>query len=112
MTTAAAFWVTEPGRGQIRPVTLPDPGPDDVLVRTLRTGVSRGTETLVFGGHVPESQHAAMRAPFQEGDFPGPVKYGYLNVGLVEQGPPALLGRTVFCPVSYTHLTLPTNSRV
>ena len=97
MTTAAAFWVTEPGRGQIRPVTLPDPGPDDVLVRTLRTGVSRGTETLVFGGHVPESQHATMRAPFQEGDFPGPVKYGYLNVGVVERGPESLSGRTVFC---------------
>ena len=103
MTTAAAFWVTEPGRGQIRPVTLPDPGPDDVLVRTLRTGVSRGTETLVFGGHVPESQHATMRAPFQEGDFPGPVKYGYLNVGVVERGPEALAGRTVFC--LYPHQT-------
>ena len=103
MTTAAAFWVTEPGRGQIRPVTLPDPGPDDVLVRTLRTGVSRGTETLVFGGHVPESQHATMRAPFQEGDFPGPVKYGYLNVGVVERGPEALSGRTVFC--LYPHQT-------
>jgi len=103
VTTAAAFWVTEPGRGQIRPVTLPDPGPDDVLVRTLRTGVSRGTETLVFGGHVPESQHATMRAPFQEGDFPGPVKYGYLNVGVVERGPEALSGRTVFC--LYPHQT-------
>ncbi len=103
MTTAAAFWVTEPGRGQIRPVTLPEPGPDDVLVRTLRTGVSRGTETLVFGGHVPESQHATMRAPFQEGDFPGPVKYGYLNVGVVERGPEALSGRTVFC--LYPHQT-------
>ena len=103
MGTAAAFWVTEPGRGQIRPVTLPEPGPDDVLVRTLRTGVSRGTETLVFGGHVPESQHSAMRAPFQEGDFPGPVKYGYLNVGVVERGPEALVGRTVFC--LYPHQT-------
>src|SRR4051794_30317348 len=38
-----------------------------------------------------------MRAPFQEGDFPGPVKYGYLNVGAVEHGPPELRGRTVFC---------------
>ena len=38
-----------------------------------------------------------MRAPFQEGAFPGPVKYGYLNVGVVEDGPPGLLGRTVFC---------------
>jgi threonine dehydrogenase-like Zn-dependent dehydrogenase len=38
-----------------------------------------------------------MRAPFQEGDFPGPVKYGYLSVGVVEQGPSDLVGRTVFC---------------
>jgi threonine dehydrogenase-like Zn-dependent dehydrogenase len=38
-----------------------------------------------------------MRAPFQEGDFPGPVKYGYLNVGVVEDGPAQLRGRTVFC---------------
>jgi threonine dehydrogenase-like Zn-dependent dehydrogenase len=65
--------------------------------------VSRGTETLVFRGGVPESQHKAMRAPFQDGSFPGPVKYGYLNVGVVEQGPPTLLGRTVFC--LYPHQT-------
>ena len=71
---------------------LPEPGPDDVLVRTLRTAISRGTETLVFGGRVPESQYATMRAPFQEGDFPGPVKYGYLNVGVVERGPEASSG--------------------
>ncbi len=100
---ALGFWLCEPGIGEIRPVKLPDPGPDDVLVRTVRTGVSRGTETLVFRGGVPASQYAAMRAPFQEGDFPGPVKYGYLNVGVVEQGPAALLGRTVFC--LYPHQT-------
>ncbi|TDT95473.1 hypothetical protein EDD99_7304 [Streptomyces sp. 846.5] len=68
----------------------------DAVVRTLYSGVSRGTESLVFLGRVPSSQYAAMRAPFQEGDFPGPVKYGYLNVGLVEQGPAELVGRTVF----------------
>ena len=94
---ARAFWVTEPGRGEIRTAALPDPGPGDVVVRTLRSAVSRGTETLVVRGRVPPSQHAAMRAPFQEGDFPGPVKYGYLNVGVVEQGPDDLAGRTVFC---------------
>ena len=44
-----------------------------------------------------------MRAPFQEGDFPGPVKYGYLNVGVVERGPDELRGRTVFC--LYPHQT-------
>ncbi|MEU4337914.1 dehydrogenase [Micromonospora lupini] len=94
---AYACWVREPGAAEIRPVSLPEPGPDEVLVRARYSGVSRGTETLVFAGRVPVDQYAAMRAPFQEGDFPGPVKYGYLSVGVVEQGPPELLGRTVFC---------------
>jgi len=101
--TARAFWLVEPGSGEIRSGILPDPGAGDVLVRTLVSGVSRGTETLVFRGGVPESQYAVMRAPFQEGDFPGPVKYGYLNVGVVEEGPGDLLGRTVFC--LYPHQT-------
>src|SRR3954468_14794669 len=94
---ASAYWLREPGTGEIRPATLPAPGPADVVVRTLRSGISRGTEALVFRGGVPQSQYAAMRAPFQEGDFPGPVKYGYLSVGVVDQGPAQLLGRTVFC---------------
>ena len=100
---AHAFWLRAPGHGEIRPVSLPAPGPDDVLVRTVRSGVSRGTELLVFRGGVPPGQYATMRAPFQEGDFPGPVKYGYLSVGAVEQGPRALRGRTVFC--LYPHQT-------
>lgn len=98
-----AFWLRAPGRGEIRSVALPEPGPDEVRVRTVRSGVSRGTEALVFRGGVPESQHAVMRAPFQEGEFPGPVKYGYLNVGVVDLGPADLLGRTVFC--LYPHQT-------
>jgi threonine dehydrogenase-like Zn-dependent dehydrogenase len=98
-----AYWLRRPGVGEIRPVTVPEPGPDDVLVRTLRSGVSRGTETLVYRGGVPPSHYAIMRAPYQDGDFPGPVKYGYLNVGVVERGPDRLRGRTVFC--LYPHQT-------
>lgn len=94
---ARAFWTVSPGVGEIRPASVPEPGTDDVLVRTRFSGVSRGTESLVFRGGVPEDQHDTMRAPFQEGDFPGPVKYGYLNVGDVARGPAALRGRTVFC---------------
>lgn len=100
---ARAFWLRSPGHGEVREVPLPVPGADDVVVRALFSGVSRGTETLVFRGGVPESQYATMRAPFQEGEFPGPVKYGYLNVGVVEEGPAALLGRTVFS--LYPHQT-------
>jgi 2-desacetyl-2-hydroxyethyl bacteriochlorophyllide A dehydrogenase len=99
--TAEAFWLRGPGVGEIRTATLPEPRSHEVLVRTLFSGVSRGTETLIFRGEVPPSQYADMRAPFQEGDFPGPVKYGYLNVGIVESGPMA--GQTVFC--LYPHQT-------
>ncbi|MGB3444866.1 MAG: zinc-binding alcohol dehydrogenase [Actinophytocola sp.] len=98
-----AYWLREPGHGEIRPVELPVPGDGDVLVRTVYSAVSRGTEALVFRGGVPASQHDIMRAPFQEGDFPAPVKYGYLNVGEVESGPEELVGRTVFC--LYPHQT-------
>jgi threonine dehydrogenase-like Zn-dependent dehydrogenase len=94
---AGAFWLREPGTGEIRTVPLPEPGPDEVLVRTRFSGVSRGTETLVYRGEVPPDQYATMRAPFQEGDFPAPVKYGYLSVGEVVAGPAELRGRTVFC---------------
>jgi threonine dehydrogenase-like Zn-dependent dehydrogenase len=93
---ATAFWVEKPGVGALRRQPVPEPADGEVLVRTLFTGVSRGTESTVYGGRVPASQRDRMRAPFQEGDFPGPVKYGYLNVGVVEQGPPELSGRTVF----------------
>ncbi|MER6224004.1 dehydrogenase [Streptomyces sp. 900105755] len=102
-SSARAFWLRSPGHGELRDVALAEPGEGEVLVRALYSGVSRGTETLVFRGGVPESQHDVMRAPFQEGDFPGPVKYGYLSVGVVEQGPEDLIGRTVFC--LYPHQT-------
>jgi threonine dehydrogenase-like Zn-dependent dehydrogenase len=94
---AEAYWATAPGRGEIRRLDLRRPGPGEVLVRALHSAVSRGTEALVALGRVPPSQHAAMRAPFQEGGFPFPVKYGYCSVGVVEEGPAGLLGRAVFC---------------
>jgi threonine dehydrogenase-like Zn-dependent dehydrogenase len=93
---ATAFWIERPGVGIFRTAPLPSVGEGDVLVRTLYTGVSRGTEVSVFGGHVPPSERDRMRAPFQDGDLPGPVKYGYLNVGVVEHGPAQLVGQVVF----------------
>ncbi|GAB3695858.1 zinc-dependent alcohol dehydrogenase [Saccharopolyspora tripterygii] len=94
---ARALWVTSAGKCEIRPVALPACSPDQVEVRTLHSAVSRGTESLVLQGRIPSSQHQRMRAPFQEGEFPWPVKYGYLNVGVVENGPAEWVGRTVFC---------------
>ena len=103
LTSARAFWVTRPGHGEIREEPLPTPGPGDLVVRTEFSGISRGTEALVFGGHVPASEYSRMRAPFQAGQFPGPIKYGYANTGIVEGGDPEWRGRRVF--VLYPHQT-------
>jgi threonine dehydrogenase-like Zn-dependent dehydrogenase len=97
MRECNAFWLAAPGQGEVRRMTLPAPGPGELLVRSLASGVSRGTESLVFRGEVPESQYELMRCPFQDGRFPAPVKYGYASAGVVEAGPDTLLGRRVFC---------------
>ena len=63
-----ALWITQAGRAEIRETTHDMP-PKHLLIQTLFTGISRGTERLIFNGQVPPSEHDAMRAPFQEGDF-------------------------------------------
>jgi threonine dehydrogenase-like Zn-dependent dehydrogenase len=94
---ARAFWVEAPGVGRLRAETLPELAEGEARVATLWSAVSRGTERLVFEGRVPASQAEAMRAPFQQGDFSFPVKYGYCTVGHVEAGPADWLHKTVFC---------------
>jgi threonine dehydrogenase-like Zn-dependent dehydrogenase len=86
MTLARAFWTIAPGTGELRDEALPAPGADEILVRALASGISRGTEATVFAGRVPASQYAAMRAPLMAGGFPFPVKYGYAAVGLAPDG--------------------------
>lgn len=94
---ARAFWIVGHERGEIREEPLREPAAGEVLVRTLHSGVSRGTELLVYRGKVPRSEHQRMRAPHQAGEFPWPVKYGYAGVGEVVRGPDALVGKHVFC---------------
>ncbi len=85
-----ALWYVAPERAELRDEELPSPGTDQVQVRARFSAISRGTERLVYQGRVPESEHARMRAPFQSGSFPFPVKYGYASVGVCE-------GQGVFC---------------
>ncbi len=94
---ALALWYASRRECSLNEVPLPLAGPEDCLVTTLWSGISRGTEKLIFEGRVPVSEHDRMRAPFQEGAFTFPVKYGYCAVGRVDAGPPDLIGRTVFC---------------
>lgn len=93
---ALAFWVSGVATGELRSEQLPQPSGDQLVVRALRSGISKGTELQVFANRVPPSQHQLMRCPHMAGSFPTPVKYGYCNVGEVEQGPAELTGRRVF----------------
>ena len=93
---ATAFWITRPETGELRSCQLPVPSIDEVRVRTMNSGVRLGTERLVFRGQVASSEYVSMRAPFQEGEFPWPVKYGYSSCGVVEEGPPDLIDKIVF----------------
>jgi threonine dehydrogenase-like Zn-dependent dehydrogenase len=94
---ARALWIEGPRQAALRSARVGEPGAGEARIAMLWSGISRGTERLVFEGRVPESEAKSMRAPLQEGEFPFPVKYGYCAVGRVEAGPTEWLGRTVFC---------------
>jgi threonine dehydrogenase-like Zn-dependent dehydrogenase len=94
---ATAYWTTAKEQGELRSEKLQAPGPNEALVRALYSGISKGTEMVVHKGAVPPRVANEMRAPRQEGEFPGPVKFGYLSVGIVEDGPEDLKGQRVFC---------------
>jgi threonine dehydrogenase-like Zn-dependent dehydrogenase len=104
VTVARALWITAPGHAELRDESVAEPATGEVLVRAAYSGVSRGTESLIFGHAVPESERERMRAPFQAGQLPGPVKYGYASVGRVLRGPAELRGRDVYC--LYPHQSL------
>lgn len=95
--SARALWVLGAFTAELRSERLPALAEGDVLVEAEYSGISRGTESLVFRGAVPEAVRDSMRCPHQVGDFPGPVKYGYCSVGRVSAGAAELVGKRVFC---------------
>lgn len=96
MPETQALWYVADGRVELRAAEVLALQTDGVRVSARYSGLSRGTERLVLHGRVPASEHTRMRCPHQAGDFPFPVKYGYAMVGLIEEGPQARVGETVF----------------
>ena len=102
--SAQALWYVAPGKAEIRAEPIAPPADGEVRVRAIASALSRGTERLIFAGGVPESEYERMRAPFMDGRFPFPVKYGYAMVGRVEEGPANLKDR--LCFALYPHQTV------
>ena len=95
-SSARALWYVAPGKVELRPEAIAEPSPNEVLVATSFSGVSRGTERLIMAGKVGRTEWERMRAPLQSGAFPFPVKYGYCATGIVLAGDKSLIGKPVF----------------
>jgi 2-desacetyl-2-hydroxyethyl bacteriochlorophyllide A dehydrogenase len=78
---ARAVWFAAPRVAELRPERLPPPGPGEVRVRSVASGISHGTEMLVYRGEVPAD--LPLDLPTLAGDFSFPIKHGYATVGRV-----------------------------
>src|SRR5262245_63599864 len=94
---ARSLWYASKGVVELRARALPQLQPDEALVRTIFSGISRGTERLVFNGEVGRSEWERMRCPNQEGAFPFPVKSAYSATATAETAPGELAGPPVSC---------------
>ncbi|GAA0225052.1 zinc-binding alcohol dehydrogenase [Cryptosporangium japonicum] len=93
--TTHALWFTAPREIEIRPVADPSPGAHDLLVRTVYSGISAGTELLAYRGELnPSTERDETLTALADGGFAYPFQYGYSCVGVVESG--SLAGKTVF----------------
>lgn len=106
--SARELWIEAPRSARVRDVAAPEPGPGEVLLETQLSGISPGTESVVYRGEVPEAVAPLMAAPHQLGELPFPVSHGYLNVAVVRQGPEELLGKRVFSLTGHrSHAVVP-----
>src|SRR5579884_2349614 len=78
---ARAVWFPQPRTVELRPEPLAEVGPGDIRVRALVSGLSHGTEMLVYRGQV--APELGLDLPALRGSFAFPIKYGYASVGTV-----------------------------
>jgi 2-desacetyl-2-hydroxyethyl bacteriochlorophyllide A dehydrogenase len=95
-----ALYFLGPAQVEVRQEPLPDPGPEQVLVQTLFSGISPGTEMLIYRDEFPAEVTLDATIASLAGTFRYPLKYGYAAVGrVVEAGsrvPGGWTGRLVF----------------
>ncbi len=85
-----ALWCIGDSKAELRQASVGE----GVLVENVYSGISRGTERLVFEGQIPKSEFERMRCFGQQGDFSFPVKFGYCSVVRVLEG--ELAGKHAF----------------
>lgn len=90
-----------PGDLGISEESLPDPAPSEVLVKTLYSAISHGTEMLFYRGWFPEDLALDETIPALQQRQHYPLKYGYAAVGEItavgKEVSRDFVGRAVFC---------------
>ena len=81
---ARAVWFVAPRAVEVRDCELPEPGRGEVLVRTLFSGISPGSEVLAYRGHIDETVSLDETLGSLKGQFTFPFRYGYSCVGQLE----------------------------
>ena len=80
---AVSVWFTAPRTVELRASTVRPPGPDEVRIAALFSGISHGSEMMVYRGEAPTELSLDSTLPTLQGSFNFPVKYGYASVGRV-----------------------------
>lgn len=82
---AQQLWFTKPFAVAVREQFLPMPAAGELLVKTLCSAISAGTEMLVYRGQIPGAMTLDAGLDSLQGAADYPLQYGYASVGLVQQ---------------------------
>jgi 2-desacetyl-2-hydroxyethyl bacteriochlorophyllide A dehydrogenase len=97
---AHALWFVGPGKVDIREEELTAPGDGQVLIETEYSGISAGSEMLLYRNLFPDKMPADLSIPALDGQLTYPLKYGYCLTGrIVQVGDKSdayLVGKRVF----------------
>lgn len=95
-----SLFFTAPGEVEVRREPIPEVLPDQVLVQTILSAISPGTESLIYQGLFPQELPLDANLPALSSSFAYPLKYGYAAIGKVirvgKQVDPDWVGRLVF----------------
>ena len=80
---AVSVWFTSARNLELRAASARPPGQREVRIEAVFSGISHGTEMMVYRGEVPQDLSLDSALPTLQGSFSFPVKYGYASVGRV-----------------------------
>jgi 2-desacetyl-2-hydroxyethyl bacteriochlorophyllide A dehydrogenase len=95
-----SLYFTAPRTVEVRSEAIPSPRPDEVLVQTIVSAISPGTEMLFYRDQIPAGMAADATIAALSGEVVYPFKYGYACIGEVTATgadvDPEWIGRRVF----------------